>query len=94
LGQPPVLEDDGAFLLFFEKFTEKLLDVVEKFTEVINAECWELLGIAGARIFSNLQRQCPDLDLLDIPRKVWEVPAAGTPHREAAARAAQVNTAV
>jgi hypothetical protein len=94
LGQPPAPEADGAFLLFFEKLTEKLLDAAGRLTKVVDAECRELLGLAGTCIFTNLQRQCPELDLLDVLRKVWEVPAAGPLDRQAAARAAQVNATV
>jgi hypothetical protein len=93
-GLAPVPEDHGAFLLFFEKLTEKLLDAVGRLIEFINTECWELLGLLGARIFTNLQRQCPKLDLLNVLRKVQEVPATGTPDHEAAARAAQVSSAI
>jgi hypothetical protein len=54
LGQPPAPEADGAFLLFFEKLTEKLLDAAGRLTKVVDAECRELLGLAGTCIFTNL----------------------------------------
>jgi hypothetical protein len=57
-------------LLFFGKLTDKLVDAAEKLTDVIDAECQDLLGLAEACIFSNLQFSCPDFDLLDVLRKV------------------------
>jgi hypothetical protein len=63
---PPVLEDDGAILRFFCQLSDKLVEAAARVTELIDTECRELLEMAGTRIFSNLQRLCPDLDLLDI----------------------------
>jgi hypothetical protein len=42
------------------------VEAVARVTKLIDAECQELLGLAGMRIFSNLQRLRPDLDLLDV----------------------------
>jgi hypothetical protein len=42
------------------------IKTAEKLTDTIDADCQDLLGLAGARIFSNLQCLCPDLDLLNI----------------------------
>jgi hypothetical protein len=75
LSQPPAHEDDGAFLHVFGQLTDKLVEDAMKLTEVINAEYRELLGLAGARIFSNLQRLLPDLDLLYVLQRR----EAGTP---------------
>jgi hypothetical protein len=54
LGLPPAPEDDGAFLHFFSQLTDKLVEAAAKVTELIDAECWELLGLNGTSIFSNL----------------------------------------
>jgi hypothetical protein len=62
--------------------------------DVIDGESQELLGLAGARVFSNLQRLRPDLDLLDILQRVREATPPSTPDRETIARAARVDTAV
>jgi hypothetical protein len=42
------------------------VEAATKVTELIDAECRELLGLARTRIFSNLQHMRPDLVLLDI----------------------------
>jgi hypothetical protein len=39
LGQPLVPKDDVAFLLFFDKLIEKLIEAVGRLMEVIDAEC-------------------------------------------------------
>jgi hypothetical protein len=59
LGYPgpwpaPAPEDDGAVLHFFSQLTDKLVEAAAKVTELIDAECWELLGLNGTGIFSNL----------------------------------------
>jgi hypothetical protein len=63
---PPTPEDDGAILRFFNQLSNKLVEATVRVAELIDTECRELLGMAGTRIFSNLQRLRPDLDLLDI----------------------------
>jgi hypothetical protein len=54
LNLPTVPEDDGSIILFFSQLAEQLDDASAKVLELINAECRELLGLAGTRIFSNL----------------------------------------
>jgi hypothetical protein len=62
-------------------------------TELIDAECRELLGMAGTRIFSKLQRLRPDLDLLDVLQRRGNKPL-GTPDRRAITRAARLDIAL
>jgi hypothetical protein len=50
--------------------------------ELVDAECRELLGLMGTRIFSNLQRLCPDLDLEEVLQR-RAPPPPGTPDRAA-----------
>jgi hypothetical protein len=66
LSLPPAPEDDGAILHFFGQLTDKLVEAVARFTELIDTECRELLGLAGMHIFSNLQHLHLDLDLVDV----------------------------
>jgi hypothetical protein len=54
LSLPPAPEDDGAILHFFGQLTDKLAEATARFTELIDAEYRELLGLARMRIFSNL----------------------------------------
>jgi hypothetical protein len=54
LNLPTVPEDDGSIILFFSQLAEQLDDASAKVVELIDTECWELLGLAGTRIFSNL----------------------------------------
>jgi hypothetical protein len=61
--------------------------------ELIDAECRELLGLAGTRIFSNLQRLRPDLNLEEVLRRP-PPPPPGTPDRAAEARAGRVYIAL
>jgi hypothetical protein len=61
--------------------------------ELVDAECRELMGLVGMRIFSNLQRLRPDLDLEEVlQRRV--PPSPGTPDRVAQARAARLDIAL
>jgi hypothetical protein len=60
---PSAPEDDGVILRFFGLLSDKLAEASTKVTELINVECRELLGLAGTRIFSNIQRLHPDHDL-------------------------------
>jgi acetolactate synthase regulatory subunit len=66
LTLPTVSEDDGSIILFFSQLAKQLDDASAKVLELVDAECWELLGLAGTRIFSNLQRLRPDLDLEEV----------------------------
>jgi hypothetical protein len=73
--------------------SDKLAEASTKVTELIDAECWELLGLAGTRIFSNIQLLRPNLDL----EKVLQRRAAtspGSPNRVAQARAARLDIAL
>jgi hypothetical protein len=66
LTLPTVPEDDGSIIHFFSQLAEQLADMSAKVLELVDAECRELLGLAGTRIFSNLQRLRPDLDLEEV----------------------------
>jgi hypothetical protein len=59
LNLPTILEDDGSILHFFGQLADKLADALAKVAELIDTECRELLGLAGTRIFSNIQRLRP-----------------------------------
>jgi septation ring formation regulator EzrA len=54
LNLPTIPEDDGSIILFFSQLAEQLDDASAKVLELTDAECRELLGLAGTRIFSNL----------------------------------------
>jgi hypothetical protein len=93
LNLPTVPEDDGSIILFFSQLAEQLDDASAKVLELVDAECRELLGLAGMQIFSNLQRLRPDLDLEEVlQRRV--PPPPGTPDRAAQARAARLDIAL
>jgi DNA repair exonuclease SbcCD ATPase subunit len=47
LNLPTVPEDDGSILLFFSQLAEQLDGASAKVLELIDAECRELLGLAG-----------------------------------------------
>jgi hypothetical protein len=93
LNLPTVPEDDGSIILFFSQLAEQLDDASAKVLELIDAECRELLGLAGTRIFSNLQRLRPDLNLEDVLQRREPAPL-GTPDRAAVARAARLEIAL
>jgi hypothetical protein len=80
LNLPTVPEDDGSIILFFSQLAEKLDDASAKVLELVDAECQELLGLAGTWIFSNLQRLRPDLDLEEVLQR-RAPPQPGTPDR-------------
>jgi hypothetical protein len=61
--------------------------------ELVDAKCRELLGLAATRIFSNLQRLCPDLDLDEVLQR-RAPPPLGTPDRAVQDRAAQLDIAL
>jgi hypothetical protein len=69
------------------------VEAAARVTELIDAECRELLGLAGTRIFSNLQRLCLDLDLLDVLHRRAIMPPC-TPDRWAIARAVSLDIAI
>jgi hypothetical protein len=54
LDLPTIPEDDGSIMLFFSQLAEQLDGVSAKVLELIDAECRDLLGLAGMQIFSNL----------------------------------------
>jgi hypothetical protein len=54
LNLPTIPKDDGSILHFFSQLAKKLVDASAKVTELVDAECRELLGLAGTRIFSNI----------------------------------------
>jgi hypothetical protein len=90
---PSAPEDDGAILRFFGQLTDKLVKASTKVTELIDAEYRELLGLAGTRIFSNIQCLHPDLDLEEVLQTRAATPP-GTPDRAAQARAARLDIAL
>jgi hypothetical protein len=93
LNLPTVPEDDGSIIIFFSQLAEQLDDASAKVLELVDAECRELLGLVGMRIFSNLQRLRPDLDLEDVLQR-RAPPPPGTPDRTAQARVAWLDIAL
>jgi hypothetical protein len=93
LHLPSALEDDGSILHFFGQLSDKLAEAATKVTELIDAECRELLGLAGTRIFSNIWRLRPDLDLEEVLQRRAATPP-GTPDRVAQARTARLGIAL
>jgi hypothetical protein len=93
LNLPTIPEDDGSIVLFFSQLAEQLDNASAKVLELVDAECQELLGLAGMRFFSNLQRLRPDLDLEEVLQR-RAPPLPGTPDRVAQARAAQLDIAL
>jgi hypothetical protein len=93
LTLPTVPEDDGSIIHFFSQLAEQLADASTKVLELVDAECRELLGLAGTRIFSNLQRFRPDLDLEEVLQR-RAPPPPGTPDRAALARLARLDIAL
>jgi hypothetical protein len=90
LNLPTIPEDDGSIMLFFSKLAEQLDSASAKVLELIDAECQELLGLAGTRIFSNIQRLRPDLNLEEVLQRMAP-PPPGTPDRAALARVARLD---
>jgi hypothetical protein len=93
LTLPTVPEDDRSILLFFSQLAEELDGASAKVLELIDAECRELLGLAGTRIFSNIQRLRPDLNLEEVLRRPLP-PPSGTSDRAAEARAGRLGIAL
>jgi hypothetical protein len=93
LSLPTVPEDDGSIMLFFSQLAEELDGASVKVLELIDAECRELLGLAGTRIFSNIQRLRPDLNLEEVLQRP-SPPPLGTPDRAAVARAGRLDIAL
>jgi hypothetical protein len=90
LNLPTVPEDDGSIMLFFSQLAEELDGASAKVLELIDAECRELLGLAGTRIFSNIQRLRPDLNLEEVLRRPLP-PPPGTPDRAEVARVGRLH---
>jgi hypothetical protein len=76
---PTVPEDNGLILHFFGQLADKLSEALTKVAELIDAECRELLGLAGMRIFSNIQRLRPDLDLEEVLQRRVATPPGSRP---------------
>jgi hypothetical protein len=93
LNLPTVPEDDGSVMLFFSQLAEQLDGASAKVLELIDAECPELLGLAGTRIFSNIQRLRPNLNLEEVLQRS-SPPPPGTPDRAAVARAGHLDIAL
>jgi hypothetical protein len=66
------------------------VDASAKVAELVDAKCRELLGFARTRIFSNIQRLCPDLDLEEVLQRRAS-PPPGTPDRAAQGRVARLD---
>jgi hypothetical protein len=80
-------------MLFFSQLAEELDGASAKVLDLIEAECRELLGLVGTRIFSNIQRLRPDLNLEEVLRRP-SPPPPGTPDRAAVARAGRLDIAL
>jgi hypothetical protein len=93
LNLPTVSEDDGSIMLFFSQLAEELDGASAKVLELIDAECRELLGLAGTRIFSNIQCLRPNLNLEEVLQRP-SPPPLGTPDRVAVARAGRLHIAL
>jgi hypothetical protein len=93
LNLPAVPEDDGSILLFFSQLAEELDGASAKVLELIDADCRELLGLAGTRIFTNLQRLRPNRNLEEVLQRP-SPPPPGTPDRAAVARAGRLHIAL
>ena len=62
--------DEAAYTFFFEQFLGKLEETAKDFDERVVEESRELLVIATSRIFSNLVRLQPSLDLETLTARV------------------------
>jgi hypothetical protein len=93
LNLPTVPEDDGSIMLFLSQLAEEVDGASAKVLELIDAECGELLGLTGSRIFSNIQCLCPDLNLEEVLQRPSH-PPPGTPDRAAVARAGRPDIAL
>jgi hypothetical protein len=93
LNLPTVPKENGSIMLFFSQLAEQLDGASAKVLELIDTVCRELLGLMQTRIFSNLQRLRPDLNLEEVLQRM-EPPPPGTPNRAARARAAWLDIAL
>jgi acetolactate synthase regulatory subunit len=92
LNLPTVTEDDGSIMLFFSQLAKELDGASAKVLELINAECRELLGLARMRIFSNIQRLHPDLNLEEVLQRPLP-PPPGSPDHAVVSRVAHLDIA-
>jgi hypothetical protein len=93
LNLPTIPEDDGSILHFFSQLAKKLAEASAKVSKLVDAKCRELLGLAGTRLFSNIQRLCLDLDLEEVLQRIAP-PPPGTPDRAAQARTERLDIAL
>jgi hypothetical protein len=93
LNLPTIPEDDGSIMLFFSHLAEELDGASAKVLDLIDAECQELLGLAGMRIFSNIQHLRPDLNLEEVLQRP-SPPPPGTPDHATVARAGHLDMAL
>jgi hypothetical protein len=93
LNLPTIPEDDGSILHFFSQLAKKLADASANVSALVDAECREFLGLAGTRIFSNIQRLRPYLHLEEVLQRVAP-PPPGIHDRAAQARAARLDIAL
>ena len=63
-------DDEAAYTLFFEQFLGKLEETAKGFDERVVEESRDLLVVATSRIFSNLARLQPSLDLEAVTASV------------------------
>ena len=59
-------DDGAAYNLFFEQFLGKIEEIAKEFDARVVEESRDLLVIATCRIFSNLKRLHPSIDLEDV----------------------------
>jgi hypothetical protein len=93
LNLPTAPEDDGSIMLFFSQLADELDGASARVLDLIDAECRELLALAGTRIFTNLQRIRPAVNLEEVLQRP-PPPPPGTPDRAAEARAARLDIAL
>jgi hypothetical protein len=93
LNLPTVPEDDGSIMLFFSQLADELDGTSARVLDLIDAECRELLALAGMRIFTNLQRIHPAINLEEVLRRPLPPPPR-TPDRAAESRAARLDIAL
>jgi hypothetical protein len=80
-------------MLFFSQLAKELDGASGKVLDLIDAACRELLGLAGMRIFSNIQCLHPNLNLEEVLQRP-SPPLPGTPDRVAVSRAVHLDIAL
>ena len=73
LGLAPSHDDVAAFLLYFTQLVDKLEKAVKKVDELVDAECLDLLALAGSRILSNLVHANPGFQVETVLKEVDEL---------------------